>query len=559
MLAWQMLKQNLTYNRADRVSAIGRLAFAFPTLGAAILDTPHPETAAPIVIRLLVAYVVVAVVVVAFTWLRRLSARPVGHIVHAIDLVVFAALVFLTHDVSSPFFPLYLFAILSATLRWDWRGALGTSVAIIALFMPMIFIHAGGLDPAHDDLLRYIVRIGQIMVVGGMLAYIGVQRERSWLELLHLSQPVALRGGSIDAAIIDVIDHARAFFAVPRAVFVWEMREEPGWHIVQTGDSPSLPTLSADYAGPVASTLAGAAFDIHAESNEGRCYGADGRLTTTTEPQFDPALLNVLQISDAVIASIACDALAGWLVIPKRGSEEDLYLARALAVQLTAAINHAGAAETLRAAAASEERVRVAHDLHDGILQFLTGLALQLRLIEQQNGRDPAAVSERIAVLTNALRREQQDLRQFLEVIRPRGHTPVSGERSLPALAAVLGDQWDIVVDAAGTAEPPPELANDIRAIIREATANAVRHGNATRVALTSEVSANGYRLAITDNGRGFAQPGHFTADTLHDQQQGPQSILDRVTRMDAQFTLDTSPKGTMLQLLFPPARETPQ
>lgn len=546
-----MLKQNLAHNRADRVSAIGRITLALPTLGAAIIDPPRPESTAPIVVGMVAAYAAIALVAGAFVWRRRLSAHPIGQWLHGLDMLVFAALVFLTRGVSSPFFPLYLFAILSATLRWDWRGALGTGAAITLLFMPMAFFHPGGFDPAHDDLLRYVVRVGQIIVVGAMLAYIGVQRERSWRELLRLSQPVNIGAGSMDAAIIACLDHVRDFFKVPRAIFVWEMREDPGWRAIQTGIGPALPSIVPRYPGPVAVEMADTAFDFRAGSTECRCYDAGGRLTTVDAALFDPALARDWLVTDAVVASITGDAFRGWLVIPTRAAEEELYLARALAVQLAAAIDHAAAADTWRAAAASEERVRVAHDLHDGILQFLTGVALQLRLIEQQNGRDPAAAAERIRTLTTALRREQQDLRAFLEGIRPRGRILPETGQSLAALAETLGDQWDIHVDAADATDAPPAIATDIRAIIREAVANAVRHGAAQRIGIISATSANGYRLEIADNGKGFAVPGHFTCDDLRTRSSGPQSILDRVARLGGQLTLDTGAAGTTVAMTF--------
>jgi signal transduction histidine kinase len=546
-----MLKQTLAFNRADRVSAVGRIALALPTLAAAIVDRPRPESSAAIVVGLLAAYAAIALVAGTVIWARRLSARPVGQWLHGLDMVVFAALLLLTGDIASPFFPLYLFAILSATLRWEWRGALGTAAAIALIFVPMALLHPGGLDPERDDLLRYIVRIGQVIVVGAMLAYIGRQRERSWRELLRLSQPVTVHASSVEVAIAACLDHVRVFFDVPRAIFIWKLRDAPGWRSLQTGAGPQLTALAPDYCGPVAADIADIVFEFRAGSSELRCCDAEGRLTTVNTALFDPELARDWRVSEAVVAAIAGDAFKGWLVIPRRVVEEDLYLARALAVQLVAAIDHAAAAETWRAAAASEERVRVAHDLHDGILQFLTGLALQLRLIAQQNGHDPEAVAERIRTLTAALQREQQDLRQVLEAIRPRSN--VGSPQTLAALGRLLGDQWNISVAITGP-DPSPALANDIHAIIREAIANAVRHGAAHQIGIRGAGAADGYRLEIVDNGRGFGLPGHFNSDDLRRRRSGPQSILERVARLGGVLTLDTSAAGTTLAMIFPQA-----
>ena len=552
MLAATMLKQNLNFNRADRISALGRLTLTVPTLAAALFDPPQPQIFASYVIGLLIGYTALAAVVAAVMWQRPLSARPIGQWVHGIDLLAFAALVYLTNGVVSPFFPLYLFTTLSATLRWDWRGALGTSTAIILLFIPAALFIGGGFDPDTDDLLRFVVRIGQIIVVGALLTYVGVQRERYWRELLRLSRPIDTQAASITVAIKVCLAHVREFFAVPTAIFVWEMRDEPGWRIIRDGAGPPLaPLPGPGWPGPVRDTPAGSTFDFHATAGDCRCYGSDGELVTIHHQLLDPAIAAVWGFDQAIATSIASDALDGWLIVPKQVADDDLYLARALSVQLAAALNNAAAAETWRNAAASEERVRVAHDLHDGILQFLTGLALQLRLMERQIKSNPEAVATRIQTMATALRQEQQDLRGLLERIRPRQPAAAESGRPMTAWIPMLAEQWDISIDADISAEPPAGLADEIRLITREAIANAVRHGAARHVAIRSEQASGVYSLAIADNGSGFGVVGHYTAAGLRDNNIGPRSILTRLDRLGGRLILETSPKGTRLDMMF--------
>lgn len=552
MLATTMLKQNLNFNRADRISAIGRLTLVVPTLAAALYDPPQPQIFVPYVIGLLVGYTALAAVVAAVMWRRPLSVRPIGQWVHGIDLFAFAALVYLTRGVVSPLFPLYLFTILSATLRWDWRGALGTSTTIILLFMPAAVFIGDGFDPGTDDLLRFVVRIGQIVVVGALLAYIGVQRERFWRELLRLSRPVDTQAASITVAIGVCLAHVREFFAVPTAIFVWEMRDEPGWRIIRDGPGPPLaPLPGPGWPGPVQELAAGSTFDFRAAAADCRCYGSDGELVTIRRQLLDPAMAAAWGFDQAIATSIGSDALDGWLIVPKQVTDDDLYLARALSVQLAAALGNAAAAETWRNAAASEERVRVAHDLHDGILQFLTGLALQLRLMERQIKSDPEAVATRIQTMATALRQEQQDLRGFLEGIRPRQPAAAESGRPMTAWIPMLAEQWDISIHADISAEPPTDVADEIRLITREAIANAVRHGAARHIAIRSEQASGVYRLVIADNGSGLDTAGQFTAAGLRDNNIGPRSILTRLDRLGGRLILDTSPKGTRLDMTF--------
>lgn len=551
-----MLKEYLAFNRADRIAAVGRVILAVPTLGAALVDPPQPLAFANYVIWLLGAYSAVSVVVLAAVWTRSLSAKPIGQWAHGLDMIVFAALIYLTQGAASPFFALYIFAILSATLRWDWRGALGTSAVIILVFIPTAIVDPGGLDPANDEILRFSVRIGQIVVIGGLLTFIGLQRQRYWQELLWLARPVDARMQSIPKVIDNCLAHVCDFFAVPTALLVWEMRGEPGWQVVRWGNGEALPLLPGPgWQGPVSSDIAGSTFDFRSGAASCRRYASDGQLLTVPYALLDPALAAGWGVKEAVIASIDSDALSGWLVIPKRTTEADLYLARALSVQLAAALDNAAAAETWRTAAASEERVRVAHDLHDGILQFLTGLALQLRLIERQVGSDPEAVTQRVRTVAAALREEQKDLRRLLEDIRPRRGPDATTGQPLSALITALGVQWDIRIDATIASEPPADLADEVRLITREAVANAVRHGKAQLVTISSRIDAAGYHLSISDNGSGIGAAGQYSIAMLRDNGVGPRSILDRIERQNATLVLDTSAVGTSLQMAFPPDR----
>ncbi len=553
-----MLKKILTHNRADRVSAIARLALALPTLGATLYDPPQPQVFAPWVFGLLLAYVVMAALVVLVVWCRPLSAPPIGQYVHAVDVMMFGALVFLTRGVVSPLFPLYLFSVLSATLRWDWRGALGTSIAIILLFLAAAALPGAELDLGEDDLLRFIVRLGQIVVIGALLAYIGVQRERYWRELMRLARPVEAQAATIPDAIRLCLAHVRDFFAVPSAVFIWEPRDDPGWRVIRDGDGPPLPPLPGPgWAGPVAGASAGTTFEYRADGRDCRRYDGDGTLHSVNGQLLDPQLAAAWGIDHAIVSAIRCDALDGWLLIPKPATVDDLYLARALSVQLGAALGHAAAADAWRDAAAREERVRVAHDLHDGILQFLTGLALQLRMMDRQIKSDPDAAAARIATLSTALRQEQQDLRRVLEGIRPRASGPGEHLGPMADWLPALARQWDISIDADIEAEPPPALADDIRLITREAVANAVRHGAARHVSVRGTAAADAWHLAIADNGTGFAVPGHFTADSLRERGLGPRSILHRLAQLGGQLSLDSGPQGTRLAMIFPTPAES--
>src|SRR5215211_4122187 len=98
--------------RADRIIALGRVALAGAALFAIWLDPAQPTRHQELTYALLAGYTAYALVVAGLALGR-----------HVLDLLVFAALMYLTEGPTSPFFVLLTFAMLSATLRWQWQGA----------------------------------------------------------------------------------------------------------------------------------------------------------------------------------------------------------------------------------------------------------------------------------------------------------------------------------------------------------------------------------------------------------------------------------------------------
>ena len=81
--------------------------------------------------------------------------------------------------------------------------------------------------------------------------------------------------------------------------------------------------------------------------------------------------------------------------------------------------------DRLREAAALDERVRLARDLHDSLLQSQAGAALQLVAARRLLDRDPAAGKQRLADVQQQLERDELEMRSF--VTRPAAGEPAGG------------------------------------------------------------------------------------------------------------------------------------
>lgn len=533
--------------------AIGRIVLATSASVAIAIDPLTSSSYSFVVEPLLQLYLALAILFALVVWLRTLASYPLGTWAHVADLGMIAALIYFTSGASSPFFPLFLFTILAATLKWGWRGSVWTTAAVLALFMPTAFVDSLRPDLARDDLARYIVRIAQVPVIGGLLAHFGAHRERVSNELARLSLSVNPYGAvSTHEWIRACLLHTCGFFGIERVIFAWTFRDEARLLAVEL-DAQGLRDLPlAPSSGPLVTGVSQGAFDFDHKSDLVRFYRDDGSLSVLPACPLDEDTAAAWNVREGVVSSVHCDALEGWLIIVKRPRDEDLYLARALSSQIASALDHAAAAEAWRAATASEERVRLAHDLHDGILQFLAGLSLQLKLIQQEAVTRPESVSDRVTMLQQSLRAEQQDLRSFVEGLRPRSAPQPGTTTRIESLCQLLSNQWDVGFTANVVDEPPASIAGEIRQIVREATANAVRHGRARSIRLNARSVGESYLIELGDDGGGMNRDGCFDIAELRSLNFGPRTLIDRVERLGGTLRLQSSSAGTTLSITLP-------
>jgi signal transduction histidine kinase len=157
--------------------------------------------------------------------------------------------------------------------------------------------------------------------------------------------------------------------------------------------------------------------------------------------------------------------------------------------------------------ASSQERRRIAADLHDGVVQDLAGLAFGLAPLAE--GAERRGESAEAAVLRDAattLRQGVRDLRTLLVEIHPPNLESAGLEVALSDLLSPLaaaGIAAELHVDAAA-----PGGDNDalVYRVAREAVRNAQAHGDPKSVRVeVRRPGASTTRLVVADDGRGFA------------------------------------------------------
>jgi len=156
----------------------------------------------------------------------------------------------------------------------------------------------------------------------------------------------------------------------------------------------------------------------------------------------------------------------------------------------------------------SQERERMAGELHDTLAQGLAGLILQLEAIDihLENGDSIRAQ----AVVQQAMRRARTTLdeaRRAIQALRPavleQGSLVDALGREVDQFSATTGIWAAFEVDG-DPPDVPPEMAQDLLRIVQEGLSNVARHAQASRVVVRLARVDGGLELVVQDDGVGF-------------------------------------------------------
>lgn len=157
-----------------------------------------------------------------------------------------------------------------------------------------------------------------------------------------------------------------------------------------------------------------------------------------------------------------------------------------------------------------EAREQISADLHDGILQSLYGVGLRLEAARTAAATGPEAVLAHLNRAIGQLNDTMKDVRRFINDDRGPVLTTTEWEETLAGvlrgLEAAGGPALVLEIDRDAAARIPARLRNDVVFVAREAVSNAMRHSGAARVTVSLRQDASRVRLAVEDDGRGFAE-----------------------------------------------------
>jgi signal transduction histidine kinase len=219
-------------------------------------------------------------------------------------------------------------------------------------------------------------------------------------------------------------------------------------------------------------------------------------------------------------------------------SAEDQWLVETLAGYAALAITGTYLGEQKGRLTLLEERERVGRELHDGIIQSLYAIGMQLQLM----GLQQPEMGEELVKTTQTLDTVIEDIRRYILNLKVAAYEQQTIRESLDDVLARLHipEALTLTLEAPNR-QPPfaPPIVEAVCQIAYEAVSNIVRHADATRAHIEVHEGDGRFEMVITDNGRGIADGVSGDHPGL-----GLPNMMQRARIFGGEVIIDNAPNG---------------
>ncbi|HET9200549.1 MAG TPA: GAF domain-containing sensor histidine kinase [Dehalococcoidia bacterium] len=238
-------------------------------------------------------------------------------------------------------------------------------------------------------------------------------------------------------------------------------------------------------------------------------------------------------------------------------SQQDEDAISMLAAHAAIAIQNATLYERSRELTATEERNRLARELHDSVAQSLFNIVLESEVTSTllEKGSTETA-RQQLAGLSEQARQAAAEIRALIFELRPadleREGLATTLRKHLDAVGRVHHLQTEFAVE--GEFEIPVAEGREAYRIIQEALNNVIKHAGASSVAVKLRGSGGRLEITVSDDGAGF----DVRSATIRSFSLGLTSMEERAKALDGRLTVESRRgQGTTVVLSMPiPSRQ---
>jgi signal transduction histidine kinase len=525
---------------------------------------------------------------------RQQSTAAFRLLVHAADIAWPALISIFSEGPRTPFFLFFVFVLAAAAYRWGLWETLATAAAEVALLWAESFIllhlrlGLGGSLPwpilsglrvntTDFEPKRLFMLSVYLLVMGLLLGYLAEQQKHLRAEKAVVTgtlSKIRVEAG-LTGTIEQIFRETMSMYGASRAVvasqeshsqrvFVGELNKSSGsapsefrWLESASRDAK---TYLEDFPGEV-------------------CYSAfNGNQWTTLAlddtghqvPAENMAAISQLRAVRTFDSLITVAFLFGtewrgriFLFDPSwRGEkQEELRFLLDLVHQVGPAVYNVYLLHRLRRRAGAAERARFARELHDGAVQSLIAVEMQLDVLRRQADAGKP-IGEELVRIQGLLREEVLKLRELMQQMKA---IDVDAQRLLGVLSDTVerfqretGISARFVTDLENV-DMPQRVCREILRIVQEGLVNVRKHSGARHVLVRLGSSLKKWNLTLEDDGKGFPFDGRYNREQMDEAGKGPMIIMERVGLIAGQLTVESNPgQGTRLEVSVPRNEEVP-
>jgi signal transduction histidine kinase len=579
--------------RTERWLATARVFLAVSALVAIRMD-PTQLGNSPAAYGLLGFYMGNSILVLMLLRRRKASTASFRLLVHAADIVWPAFISVFGDGPRSPFFLFFVFVLTAAAYRWGLWETLSTAAAEVVLLWAESFLlfrvwvtHGGSLpwnifsglqmNTTEFEPKRLFMLSIYLLVMGLLLGYLAQQQKHLRAEkagvtrmlakvrveagltgtLQQISREIVAMYGAARLVVVAQETHSqRRFLGELSNIdgelsdFVW-LDSGPREAKIYLEDFPGEVCYAANTAGR---------WSVIALDREGNQVSSPltEALVQLNERQPFRSVIEISFVFGGEWRGRIFVFDPAW----QGDKQEELRFLLDLLRQVGPAVYNVYLLHRLRRRAGAAERARFARELHDGAVQSLIAVEMQVDVLRRQAESTPAVVGSELARIQGLLREEVLKLRELMQQMKS---IDVDARRFLSVVTDTVerferetGISARFVTDLEREKlEMPEKVCRELLRIVQEGLVNVRKHSKARHALVRLGSSPSQWSLTLEDDGKGFPFSGRLTQDELDQMGKGPMIIKERVHLIAGALTLESNPGlGTRLEIKVPKSGE---
>jgi len=579
--------------RIERLLATARVLLALSAIVAILLD-PDEILPSAWATGLLAFYLAQSFWMLVLLRRRQESTASFRLLVHLGDVVWPALISVFAAGQGTPFFLLFVFVLAAAAYRWGLWETVGTAGAVLlCLWTESLAFHLGlanwmdallrrhGLAPLMLNAASFqpralFMRSIYLMVLGLLLGYLAEQQKQLRAEKAVIARTLGLARveSGMTGTLQEILGDLLSTYSAKQALIASLETNSRHIFVGQLRSLSSTPTvfhwLEPSQADREIYLYESPADACHAQWGGRRrralvSLDHDGtRIKDVSRAMFDGISRKHEFRSLIAISFVFGSDWSGriFLLDPVLNGdiEEELRFLQELVRQVGPAVYNVYLLRRLRRRAGALERARFARELHDGAVQSLIAVEMQVDVLRRQAASKPEQIPEELGRVQGLLREEVLKLRELMQQMK-------SFDVDSKRLLELLGDTVERFqretgitarfVSDVGELDMPQQVCRELARIVQEGLVNVRKHSRAQQVLVRLGAHDGKWKMVIEDDGAGFPFTGRFSHAELDAMGKGPVVIKERVHLLAAELTIESNPgRGSRLEIEIPQKRE---